>query len=138
MGTRDSIPAPLRLDVSGRAAARDAIEAARAFAEAAGVDGDRVARLVVVVEELITNLYEHGGLRSDETVCVELAATADELTLTITDSGHAFDPLSARTGDAVPARGGGAGIKLVRAWASQIEYCSADGRNRLLVRLPAH
>ena len=53
-----------------------------------------------------------------------------------TDPGKPFDPESEMRDREIPARGGGAGLKLVRAWASQIDYQTSEGLNRLSVRLP--
>jgi anti-sigma regulatory factor (Ser/Thr protein kinase) len=121
--------------LSGPTAVHDATAAAREFAESGMVEESDVSRLVVVVEELITNLYDHAGLGSEDQISLDLSLTEVDLKLVITDSGRPFDPGSADNGD-LPQRGGGAGLKLVRAWASQIRYQSAQGRNRLVVHLP--
>ena len=91
--------------------------------------------LAVVVEELVMNLYDHGDVGPGDEIMVDLSLTEVDLRLALTDSGQSFDPGSADNGD-LPQRGGGAGLKLVRAWASQIRYQSADGRNQLVVHLP--
>jgi anti-sigma regulatory factor (Ser/Thr protein kinase) len=135
VATRESIPAPLRLSLSGSAAVQDATAAARSFAEAGGVGEADVSRVAVVVEELVVNLYDHAGARPDDEIELEISMTAFDLRLVLTDTGKPFDPGSADNGD-LPRRGGGAGLKLVRAWASQIRYDSNDGRNQLVVHLP--
>ena len=135
MGTRESIPALLQLSVSGATAVHDATTAARQYAERGGVADEDVSRLAVVVEELVINLYDHAEASPKEEILVELSLSEFDLRLAVTDSGAPFDPGSADNGD-LPQRGGGAGLKLVRAWASQIRYQSADGRNQLVVHLP--
>jgi len=137
VATRESIPVPLQLRLSGPTAVHDATAAARDFAEAGGLDEADASRLAVVVEELVTNLYDHGGLGEEDEFFVELSLTEVDLRLVITDPGQPFDPGGADNGD-LPQRGGGAGLKLVRAWASQIRYQSAKGRNQLVVHLPVH
>ena len=49
--------------------------------------------------------------------------------LTIADSGAAFDPTTAGQEDIIPERGGGAGLALVRNWASSFRYERAEGRD---------
>ena len=137
MTSRESIPVPLQLTLSGSTAIHDATAAARDFAESGGVDEADVSRLAVVVEELVMNLYDHGDVGPEDEIMVDLSLTEVDLRLALTDSGRSFDPGSADNGD-LPQRGGGAGLKLVRAWASQIRYQSADGRNQLVVHLPVH
>jgi serine/threonine-protein kinase RsbW len=135
--SRESIPVPLQLTLSGSTAIHDATAAARDFAESGGVDEADVSRLAVVVEELVMNLYDHGDVGPEDEITVDLSLTEVDLRLALTDFGQSFDPGSADNGD-LPQRGGGAGLKLVRAWASQIRYQSADGRNQLVVHLPVH
>ena len=94
------------------------------------------SRLAIIVEELVTNLYDHGGLEADDVFEIELCATATQISIIITDGGTAFDPGVAELSSAVPARGGGAGLKLLRDWATHIEYRTIAGRNRLALALP--
>jgi anti-sigma regulatory factor (Ser/Thr protein kinase) len=107
---------------------------ARAFAEAHGLaDPDR---LVVIVEEWVANIVEHGRPPPDSLVvlCLE-AAEAGTVRLSFSDAGIAFDPRDA--GDEGPneERGGGAGIALIRAWCEIESYARRGGRNRLVLRL---
>ena len=92
--------------------------------------------MAIVVEELVTNLYEHGGLGANDVFELELSATDDAICLLLLAPGDEFDPGGAQPDTAVPERGGGAGLKLVRAWADRIDYQREDGRNRLAVLLP--
>lgn len=136
MGIRDSIPAALRGTFSGANAVHEATEAARRFAAGVGLDATEVLHLAIVVEELVTNYYEHSGASADDTIALELSRQDEELVLTLVDTGPPFDPRSAPMDGTVPARGGGAGLKLVRSWASGIDYHQTGGLNRLTVRLP--
>ena len=121
--------------LSGPTAIHDAVQGARVFAEHNGIAEDSGARLAIVVEELVTNLYEHGGLSDVDPLEIELALGAGAIHLVIADQGEPFDPRTARQGN-VPARGGGAGLSLVRSWASATNYESSSGTNRLRVILP--
>lgn len=93
---------------------------------------DPAAKLAIIVEELVTNLVEHG--RSGE-VELTLAQDGNTILIALADDGPAFDPRDTISGDVVPERGGGAGINLVRAWADIMDYRSADGWNRLSLQL---
>lgn len=136
MGTRESIPAPLRLSLSGPAAAHEAVLATRAFADGAGVHPEGAARLAIVVEELVTNLYDHGGLRAEDAFSLELQFTGDSIDVVVTDPGKPFDPPAPDPDGAIPSRGGGAGLKLTRAWADRMDYQTKGGLNRLHLTLP--
>ncbi|HVU31412.1 MAG TPA: ATP-binding protein [Sphingomicrobium sp.] len=127
---------PLRLRLSGPRAVNSATDAARTLAGRVGIDESDAARLAIIIEELVTNLYDHGGLGFDDVFELELFATGEELGVVIIDPGTPFDPGLADLGRKVPRRGGGAGLKLVRAWASRTEYSSIGGFNRLAVLLP--
>ena len=136
MGQRESNPGEVRLSLSGPGAIHDATRAARAYAASAGLDETDAAHLCIIVEELVTNLYDHGGVGAADVVELALAATAVGIRLTLTDPGERFDPRLAGSETPIPARGGGAGLKLLRSWASSIDYRLVDGRNRLTVNLP--
>ncbi|TVV72681.1 ATP-binding protein [Sphingomonas solaris] len=109
---------------------------ARGFARRHRLDEDAAARLAIVIEELVTNLVEHGGAPGCP-IDLALVRMAGVVDITILDSGTHFDPRDAVTSTLPPARGGGVGISLVLAWATVTDYCQANGRNRLMLRLPA-
>lgn len=136
MAARESIPEPLRLAISGPSAIHDATKAARDFAEDAGIQGVDLSRLAIVVEELVTNLYDHGGLEADDEFEIEFSASDAEMNLIITDHGSAFDPNALPRTSAVPSRGGGAGLRLLKDWATRTEYQTSASQNRLAVVLP--
>ena len=114
----------------------EATLAARDFAEAAALAEADASRLAIVVEELVTNLYDHGGLADDAMFTIDLSATDVEVVMILTDPGKPFDPASAKVDAPTRSRGGGAGLKLLRAWASYTHYQTEDGRNRLRLGLP--
>ena len=133
---RESIPNPLRMSISGPSAIHVATDAARNFAERIGIEGVDASRLAIIVEELVTNLYDHGGLQADDAFEIELSTSRTDINVTIVDRGKAFDPGAASFSSTVPARGGGAGLRLLRDWATQAQYRSNASENRLLVVLP--
>lgn len=114
-----------------------ALRAAEAFAGEAGVTGAPAARLIVCVEELVSNALRHGGSERDIALELELRFSASAIELRLTDDGVPFDP-TARSGFAGPdpETGGGVGIELVRRWASEMSYLRDGERNRLHLVLP--
>lgn len=122
--------------ISGAAPVTNAAKVARDFAVANGITGDDLSRLCVIVEELFANLYEHGGVGPDELVDLSLSRASDGVQIIVIDPGRPFDPRVARSGKRQSSRGGGAGIDIVREWASQIDYGVTDGRNCLELVVP--
>ena len=108
--------------------------ATRDFANVVQLVPDDASRLAILVEELITNLYEHGGLGDENVLSLRIHVTDAEIDLLLTDPGRSFDPLAVPK--AIPSRGGGAGLKLARAWAERIDYQSSEGINRFRLVLP--
>ena len=135
MGTGESIPDTLRLSLCGPETIKAATRAALDFGAIHEIGETDTARLAIAVEELITNLFEHGGLATDDVVELALSRTGDVIGLAITDQGSPFDPRTATQGDAIPERGGGAGLALVRAWASESNYEVSGAGNRLSISL---
>lgn len=136
MSTRESNPDRLSRRVQGDKAIGLAAEAAREFGSAQWLDEDELARLCIVVEELVANLYEHGGLTPDDYVELSFSCEPDGIEVAITDPGMPFDPWSAPRSEERRERGGGAGIDIVRAWAQLISYDNTDAGNRLVFILP--
>lgn len=121
---------------SGPAAASGALAAVREFAKAAACDADIRARLAIIVEEWVLNIVEHGATPPGDPIEVTFSADGGTVRLRISDGGRFFDPRAAAPpGDPPPDRGGGAGIALIRAWASILAYDRHDGRNQLLLEL---
>jgi serine/threonine-protein kinase RsbW len=120
----------------GPDAVAQSADAARAFGQAQWLADDELARLCVVVEELVANLYDHGGLTESDKVELAFAAEPDGVRVSIADPGTPFDPWTSVPRTDRPQRGGGVGIDIVRAWAQLLSYESSDGRNRLELLLP--
>ncbi len=94
--------------------------------------------LLLVAEEIITNLDRYAGLEEGDTVQVALAEEDGELCLTVTDPGKPFDPLSegqrAELGrDSATAGVGGLGVHLITQLSDRQTYRRVDGRNILQV-----
>ena len=135
MSPRESNPDRLSLRLEGDRAIAQAVEAARSFGQAQRLAGDELARLCVVVEELIANLYDHGGVTERDEVQFALASDPSGIRISITDGGSAFNPWSAPVASDSD-QPGGAGVRLIRAWAELIRYHSSDDGNQLELLVP--
>jgi anti-sigma regulatory factor (Ser/Thr protein kinase) len=136
MSPRESNSDRMTCQLHGSKAVSQAADAARVFGEAQWLTEDELARLCIIIEELITNLYDHGGLREIDTVELSLHSERDDIRIIIADSGKPFDPRSAPTKRQRPERGGGVGIDIVRSWAQIVAYDVTPEGNRLELLLP--
>jgi anti-sigma regulatory factor (Ser/Thr protein kinase) len=126
----------------GEAAELVRLEAfAEAFARNCGLADDERARLLVILEELFTNVVAHGykGEFEAESVAVALDWRRGRLTINFVDNGPPFDPLAHSAPDLdAPAEQrpiGGLGIAIVRALVDRARYCRQGHHNHLhLVR----
>ena len=121
--------------LSGGGAIGDAVAAARAFGEKLELGHADLARLCIVVEELIANLYDHGGVTAADEVQLDLTGEAGCIRVSIVDPGLPFDPWSAPP-PVRDAKHGGAGLNLVRAWAELASYRPTENGNHLELRVP--
>lgn len=129
------------------AARMDALPATAAlvarFCAAQAVRSEVAARLALVVEELFTNIVQH-GFGGDTGGSVKLALNRDGATILLvcTDTAPPFDPRPA-LGPIPPdlaqplesRRVGGLGAWLVASLATVEGYERVDGHNRLTLRL---
>lgn len=136
MGLRDSENDRISCRLKGAGAVSQASIAARVFGEAQWLSEDETARLCIVIEELLANLYDHGGVTGEDEVRLELESEPDGLRIVIVDPGKPFDPRQPLIRSDSPERGGGAGIDIVRAWAQLVSYEATPEGNRLELVLP--
>jgi len=132
MPSRDS--RKRKINVAGPTALGDAVAETRRYASDQQLQPWAEARLCIIVEELIANLIEHGG--AQQAIDLELDRTSTAVTVVLEDGGPAFDPRGVPETATVPARGGGAGLRLVRDWSEVVSYETAEGRNRLELSVP--
>ena len=126
-GTRDRI-APAFADFRRVLDAEQLVAAPRYHAE-------------LVFDEIVSNIVRHGAPPGGElAVCVTVELRPEAIVLTFEDDGVPFDPRVRK--DPAPrrsledAKAGGSGLMLVRRAASSLDYLrTADGRNRLTVRV---
>lgn len=111
------------------------VEEAKRFAAARRLSQAEAAKLAIVVEELVINLVDYGWDGEPGRTELVLDRTGDGIAIMLSDDGVAFDPRMADRDDAIPDRGGGAGINIIRAWADILDYRSEHGWNRIELRL---
>ncbi len=109
--------------------------AARSFGEAQRLTRADLARLCIVVEELIANLYDHGGVTASDEVRLELARDSSCVRVSVIDPGTSFNPWSTPPSTESTGRGG-AGLSLIRAWARLVSYRPSGEGNHLELLLP--
>jgi serine/threonine-protein kinase RsbW len=136
MSRRESNSDRMECRLQGSGAVRSATDAARIFGEAQQISEDELARFCIIIEELIANLYDHGGLTSADSIELILGLEPGNLQISIFDPGIPFDPRSATRKRERPERGGGAGIDIIRSWAHLIDYQVTPEGNRLVLALP--
>lgn len=135
MPSRESQSDRQRIDVAGPTGLGDAVAAARRYAIDHGLGDRDLARLCIVVEELIANLHEHGVWETEREISLELRRLPSSIMVCIEDNGAPFDPRTAPSLDPQSVAGAGAGLRLVGAWSENIGYQSSNGRNRLELEL---
>lgn len=110
------------------------------FAAEQGLAADDKARILIVIEELFTNLSRYGYPNQSEPTGVAevvLELEDNQLTIEFGDDGQEFDPLASaapdldQSADARPV--GGLGLEIVRELADEVNYSRRDGRN--IIRL---
>lgn len=138
MSARESELDRMTCVLRGPEAVSRASDAARAFGNAQWLTAGELARLCIVIEELIANLYDHGGVTEEDEVGLSLTSESEGIRVIIIDPGVPFDPWEMPQKADTPERGGGAGIGIVRAWAELIDYGVTGRGNRLELLLPLH
>jgi serine/threonine-protein kinase RsbW len=97
-------------------------------------------RLALCLHEALVNVINHGGAAargSPIEVVLEIQPGADgsEASVTVSDAGRAFDPLSvppkAQPKTLDEALPGGLGLAMIRHCAERLGYRHEDGRNHL-------
>ncbi len=102
-----------------------------------------MARILIVLEELITNLLKYGysADTSPRTIEIALSMEGDQLLIELVDDACPFDPLAAPAPELdqpTSARPiGGLGLHIVRALTEAMRYRRVSDRNvtQLILRL---
>ena len=105
-----------------------------------GIPDDIIPRLDLCLNEVIANCVTHGGPQvMDAPLGLQLSLanshTQTLVTLSVADSGRAFDPTSAepkaRAASLADATPGGLGLVMIRQNASRLAYRRTAGRNHI-------
>jgi serine/threonine-protein kinase RsbW len=104
------------------------------FLKRAGVDARAVHHVVLVLEEILTNIATHGGAPAEPAI-VRIAVEPKRVAGEIIDTGAPFDPRGAQPPDVHAGVNdrlvGGLGLFLVNRLTSDMDYACQNGRNRL-------
>jgi len=111
-------------------------EFAREGAKAAGLPESSFARLDLILEEALVNIFRYAYPAGGGQAIVGYAVAGPNcLRVDVCDSGREFNPLERQAPDlnvALDERPiGGLGIFLVQSMAESVRYFREDGRNRL-------
>ena len=106
------------------------------FAAAAGLSDKDLFALQIVVEELVTNVIDYGGVPAGESAAkVELSVADGVLTMVLTDRGREYNPLLREDPDTtLPAEErpiGGLGVHFCKKLTDTQSYARIDGQNVL-------
>jgi serine/threonine-protein kinase RsbW len=115
----------------------EACEFVSTVAKSAGMDEEAVYRCYLSVEEVCTNIIEHGYHYDDGQNVIEIVCRphADHITITIIDDAAPFNPLD--RGDPDPSTPlmdrdrGGWGIYFVKQYMDRVSYSYEGERNQL-------
>jgi serine/threonine-protein kinase RsbW len=122
-------------------------EYVKAAASEAGLDGKRSYRLQLAVDEVATNIVNHGYLEAGRSGDVWVSADVglESLTITLEDTAIEFDPRQLARPDQIDLPLGekpigGLGIFLALENVDEFRYEHVDGKNRnvfVVRRLPS-
>ena len=110
------------------------------FARRHGLPQIELSRVLLILEELFTNVVKYGraGEVAAKTIGVALALKGPELTIEFSDDGPPFDPLLAASPDLdrpVADRPiGGLGLHILRSLVDHAQYRREGDRNHLILR----
>jgi len=110
------------------------------FAGRLGLPQIEQSRMLLLLEELFTNVVKYGraGDEGAETIGVALALSGRELTIEFSDDGPPFDPLLAATPDLdrliADRPVGGLGLHILRSLVDHARYRREGDRNHLVLR----
>lgn len=138
MAPRNFKPLSCDLDENGPESIHRAVALAHLYSTHHGQGDTQSAKLAILVEEIVTNLYDHAVRGAGFSGRLMLADHTGGLRISLWDSGLPFDPRDATALDQPnPERGGGVGLAMTMAWAEVIDYRRDGNSNRLDLRLRA-
>jgi serine/threonine-protein kinase RsbW len=120
-------------DIASVSTVLDKLEA---FAEENGIAPQKIMRLNLMLDELITNTVSYGfPQESAGTIHLSVELVGGTVNVELKDNGVAFNPIEAdmpeRSGSVEEREIGGLGLKLVRSYAKRLDYRRDGGFNHL-------
>jgi serine/threonine-protein kinase RsbW len=115
------------------------LEFATSFAGRSQLPSNETNRLLVVLDELFSNIVRHGydGYEADGKIRIGLSFVRGCLRIVVTDDGQAFDPLTAAAPDldlpTTQRPTGGLGIHFVKNLMDDAQYSRRGKLNRLVL-----
>lgn len=121
---------------------RSASEWLARFCSERDVPADQLFRLDLCLNEVMANIASHGGESALDSavllaIVISVKDECTEATLTVSDSGKPFNPLTAvatpqaqSLEDAVP---GGLGLTMIACYSDQLDYNFSKRRNHLKI-----
>ncbi|GAB4510354.1 MAG: ATP-binding protein [Anaerolineae bacterium] len=118
----------------------EACEFVSGIARTIGMSDDAVYHCYLSVEEICTNIIEHGYKYQGQDEVIEVVCLVEShlLTIVILDDAHPFNPL--KLGDPDPKaplmerRGGGWGVFFVKKYMDSVTYHYDGSRNQLVLQ----
>lgn len=130
-----------RLRVPGTlSSVRDVCDFVSEAARDAGLGEDAIFHCQLSVEEICTNIVEHGYKYngSDKSIDVVVRAHPDHIIISIYDDAPRFNPLDLKAPDpGIPLwerEGGGWGVYFVRQYMDDVRYSFEEQRNQLILK----
>lgn len=92
-----------------------------------------VLQLNLVLDELITNIIEHGGGCAKCPIEISMKKTDSQIRVELTDGGPPFDPTKCKAADVTTPvesrKCGGLGLLFIRKFSDHCSYNRIDGKN---------
>jgi len=99
---------------------------AEAFAIKAGLDEKCAGRVVLAVDEALTNIIRHAYAgRADGPIEISMRASGLELSIVIRDYGQVVHPAAIRSRDLDDVRPGGLGVHIMHECMDKVTYAPA-------------
>ena len=128
--TDSSVRLEILSDPSALGEVRDQIEG---FALACGLGTEPAGRVVLAVDEALTNIIRHAYEgATDRPIEIDLARDGDELVIVVRDHGRVVHPAAIRSRDLDDIRPGGLGVHIMNECMNCVEFTPADGGGTVL------
>ncbi|MCP3889080.1 MAG: ATP-binding protein [Desulfobulbaceae bacterium] len=98
-----------------------------------GISQKDAIHINLILDELVTNIIEHGGSSTEKKIKISFTRMNEKLTIEVADTGPPFDPTRCTEVDTTlpleKRQCGGLGIHIVRKLCSCSSYTRLKGKN---------